>query len=61
MDKEKDCFNALEGRIIKKIGWEDPSEEAVIIETQDGLSFRFGSNLDAVCFLSWVDVEQVYE
>lgn len=41
MDKlsEADCLNAIEGRVIKSIKWEDPSETHLILDTQDGLRF----------------------
>ena len=59
---EKDCLNALTGRVIKSARWENwlgEWEGAIILETQDGLKFRIMGEGVTSSADAWVGIEQV--
>lgn len=60
---EQDCFNALSGRVIQSIEFEDEGEDIIIISTHDGLSFRICSDYsspdDTLGGYSWIEISQV--
>lgn len=54
---ERDCLNALTGRIIKSAKFEELNDEVIILKTQDGLKFRIDSDRGRLD--SWVNIKQV--
>lgn len=60
---DKDCLNALSGRIIQSIEFEDEGEQVIILTTHDGLTFKitsdFSSPDDTLGGCSWVEISQV--
>ena len=58
---EKDCLQALKGRIIKDIAFDESGEEYLRIETQDGLIFHAFGVSDSEFHEAYVQIEQINE
>lgn len=58
---EQDCFNALSGRVIQSIEFEDEGEQVVVLTTHDGLTFKMKAYCDGGDMYSseWIKISQV--